>query len=92
MRVIPEEESAEIFYISVMRNDYGHELLKKEIRLKNPVLDYDRHQLDVIHENPRLSQQVWTKPLDILLIFKCHQKGKHLVTMELDFFYAGTKS
>lgn len=56
MRVIPEEESAEIFYISVMRNDYGHELLKKEIRLKNPVLDYDRHQLDVIHENPRLSQ------------------------------------
>jgi hypothetical protein len=43
--------------------------------------------LEVVHDNPRLSQQFWRKPVDILLIFKCKAHGLSWVTMQLDFVY-----
>jgi hypothetical protein len=45
---------AEKFFISVMKNEFGEELFKRNLKLRNPILEYNRHILDVIHDNPRL--------------------------------------
>jgi hypothetical protein len=34
---------AEKFYISVMKDQYGEELVNKELRLRNPIIEYDKY-------------------------------------------------
>jgi hypothetical protein len=40
--VIPEEQVAEKFFISVMKNEFGDELFKKNLKLRNPIIEYDK--------------------------------------------------
>lgn len=81
LRVIPKEESAEVFYVRLPKSQ-----LKRRIVYEQFVLNYTKSILKVESEKPLKNREMNEGDIvRFLFMFECKKKGRSLVTAQWDF-------